>query len=169
MHQVPRMLVYTRFLVLLPLGSTSLLGLHRTQVDPRDTPLDKATYNCPCENTDSHRYTPTVGRVWPCALLIVIVKLRRSGNYFLLNLKGSDRSSDRDNGILGMKTLSLAFVPLTISASNMCLSTTLTTKRVPFHKPLCGSRLWRRIRGQLILILSSCGSRPLGVMELRKS
>jgi hypothetical protein len=63
MHQAPRALVYTRFRVLLPLASTTLLGLHRTQVDPRDTPLDKATYNGPCENTGSGRYTPTVGRV----------------------------------------------------------------------------------------------------------
>jgi hypothetical protein len=148
---------------------TSLLGLHRTQVYPRDTPLDKATYNCPCENTGSGRYTPTVGSIWPCALLIVIAKLKHTGNCFFLNLKGSDRSSDGDNGILGMKTLSPTCVPLTIYASNICLSTTLTTKRVPLHKPLRGSRLRRRIRGQMILILSLCGSRPLGAMELRKT
>jgi hypothetical protein len=110
MHPIPRTSVYTRFWVLLPLPSTSLLGLHKTQVDPWDTPLDKATNNCPCENTGSSRYTPTVGRAWPCALLIVIMKLRHTGNYFLLNLKGNDRSSDGDNGILGMKTLSPACV-----------------------------------------------------------
>jgi hypothetical protein len=57
------------------------------------------------------RYTPTVGSIWPCALLIVIVKLRRTGNYFLLNLKGSERSSDGHNRILGMKTMSPACVP----------------------------------------------------------
>jgi hypothetical protein len=65
--------VYTRFRVLLPLGSTSLLGLHRNQVDPRDTPLNKATYNCLCKKTGSGRYTPTVGSVWPCDLLIVVI------------------------------------------------------------------------------------------------
>jgi hypothetical protein len=140
MHQVPRTSVYTRFLVLLPLGSTSLLGLHRTQVDPRDTPLDIATYNCPCENIGSGRYTPTVGSVWPCALLIVFMKLKCMRNYFLLNLKGSDRSSDGDNRILGMKTLSPACVPLIISTSNISLSTALTTIRVPLHKALHRSR-----------------------------
>jgi hypothetical protein len=128
MHQVSRMSVYTRFLVLLHLGSTSLLGLHRTQVEPQDTPLDKATYNCSCENTGSGRYTPTVGSVWPCALLIIITRLRRMRNCFLLNLKGSDRSSNGDIRILGMNTLSLACVPLTISASIICLSTALTTR-----------------------------------------
>jgi hypothetical protein len=98
------------------------------QVDPRDTPLDKATYSCPCENTGSSRYTPTIGRVWPYALLIDIAKLRCTGNCFLLNLKGSDRSSDGEKRILGMKTMSPACVPLTISTSNICLSTALTTK-----------------------------------------
>jgi hypothetical protein len=169
MHQVPRMSVYTRFRVLLPLESTSLLGLHRTQVDPRDTTLDKAAYNCPSENTGTSRYTPTVGSVWPCAFLIVIVKLRRTRNCFLLTLKGSDMSSDGDNRILRMKTLSPTCVPLTISASYICLLTTLKTKWVPLHKPLRGSRLRRRIRGQLIFILSSCGGRPFSVMELRNS
>jgi hypothetical protein len=128
MHQVPRMSVYTRFLVLFTLGSTSLLDLHRTPVEPQDTPLDKAIYNCPCENIGSGRYTPTVGSVWPCALLIVIAKLRRTGNYFLFNLKGSDRSLDGENGIIGTNTLSPACVPLTISVSIICLSTALTTK-----------------------------------------
>jgi hypothetical protein len=129
---------------------------------PSHTPLDKATYNCSCENTGSVRYTPIVGSVWPYALLIVIVMLRHMGNYFLLNLKGSDRSSDGDIGILGMNTLSRASVLLTIFASIICLSIALTTKRVPLHKPLHGSKLRRRIREQLILILSSCGGRPLG-------
>jgi hypothetical protein len=138
-------------------------------VDPRDTPLNKATYNCPCEKTGFGIYTPTVGNVWPYALLIVIAKLKRTGNCFLLNFKGSDKSLDGDNGILGMKSLSRACVPLTISSSNICLLTALTTKQVPLHKPQRGSRLWRRIRRQLILILSSCGGKPLGVMELRKS
>jgi hypothetical protein len=32
---------------------------------------------------------PTFGIVWPWALLIVIAKLRRTGNFFRLNLKGS--------------------------------------------------------------------------------
>jgi hypothetical protein len=32
-------------------------------MNPQDTPLDKATYNYPCEYTGSDRYTPTFGRV----------------------------------------------------------------------------------------------------------
>ena len=34
-------------------------------------PLDSATYNWPCENTGSDKYTPTLGIVYPCDLLTV--------------------------------------------------------------------------------------------------
>jgi hypothetical protein len=146
MCQYPKMSVYTIFLVLLPPGSPSLRGLAITQVEFLDTPLDRATYNCPWENTGSGRYTPTFGNVCPCALLIVIVKLRRTGNCFLLNLKGRDRSSEGDKGILGMNTLHLAFVPLTIYASIICLSNALddTTNIHPGQRSISciGPRGW---------------------------
>jgi hypothetical protein len=37
--------------------------------------LDSATYNWPYENTGSGKYIPTLGIVYPCALLTVIAKL----------------------------------------------------------------------------------------------
>jgi hypothetical protein len=55
--------------------------------------LDRATYNWSCENTGSGKYTPTLGMVYPCALLTVIAKLCRIGNCFHLNWKGNISSS----------------------------------------------------------------------------
>jgi len=55
--------------------------------------------------------------VCPYALLMVIAKLRRIGNCFLLSLKGSEISSDGDIGILGRNTILPACCPPTISAS----------------------------------------------------
>ena len=66
--------------------------------------LDSATYNWPCENTGSGKYTPTLGIVCPCSLLTVIAKLSRIGNCFRLNWKGSISSSDGHKGIRGRKT-----------------------------------------------------------------
>jgi hypothetical protein len=48
---------------------------------------------------------------------MVIAKLRRIGNCFLLNLKESTSSSDRYKGILGRNTRFLACCPPIISAS----------------------------------------------------
>ena len=63
--------------------------------------LDSATYNWPCENTSSGKYTPTLGIVCPCDLLTVIAKLSRIGNCFCLNWKGNISSSDGHKGIRG--------------------------------------------------------------------
>ena len=68
------------------------------------TALDSATYNWPCENTSSGKYTPTLGIVWPCALLTVIAKLSRIGNYFRLNWKGNISSSGGHKGMRDRKT-----------------------------------------------------------------
>ena len=51
--------------------------------------LDSATYNWPCENIGSGKYTPTLGIVCPCDLFTVIAKLSRIGNCFRLNWKGN--------------------------------------------------------------------------------
>ena len=63
--------------------------------------LDSATYNWPCENTSSDKYTPTLGIVCPCDLLTVIAKLSRIGNCFCLNWKENISSSDGHKGIRG--------------------------------------------------------------------
>ena len=136
------------FFVLLPVGLASLLGLASNYVVYLDTPLESATYNWPCENTESGRYIPTFGMVWPCALLIVMAKLNLIGNCFRLNLNGSVMSSDGDIGIRGIKILLPAYCPFTISQSIALLSNPLTTKRVPLHSPLWGSMLRRSITRQ---------------------
>ena len=79
--------------------------------------LDSATYNWPCENTGSGKYTLTLGIVCPCDLLTVIAKLSRIGNCFRLNWKGNISSSDGHKGIRGRKTRFLVCCPNTISAS----------------------------------------------------
>ena len=53
--QICKMSLKTIFLVLLPVGSTSLLGLANIYVVERETPLDKATYSYPWEKTGSGR------------------------------------------------------------------------------------------------------------------
>src|SRR5438105_21597 len=97
--------LYIIFVVLFPDRSISLFGLARMRVVFLDTPLDRATYSWPWENTGFRRYIPTCGIVCPYTLLIVIVKLSCTGNFSLLNLKGRERSLDGDKGILGIKTL----------------------------------------------------------------
>ena len=79
--------------------------------------LDSATYNWPCENTGSGKYTPTLGIVCPCALLTIIAKLSRIGNCFRLNWKGNISSSDGHKGIRGRKNCFPTCCPNTISAS----------------------------------------------------
>ena len=66
--------------------------------------LDSATYNWPCENTGSGKYTPTLGIVCPCASLTVIAKLSRIGNCFRLNWKGNISSSGGHKGMRDRKT-----------------------------------------------------------------
>ena len=106
------------FLVLLPVGSRSLLGLASIHV-------------------------VEFGIVWPWALFIVIPKLSLIGNYFLLKLKGSEISSDGDKGILGIKTRFPACCPFTISQSIALSSKAFTISRVPLHSPWWGSRFQR--------------------------
>src|SRR4051812_43124997 len=100
---------------------------------------------------------------------MVIAKLRRMGNCFLLNLKGSEVSSYGDIGILGMNTLFPACSPPTIFASIALSWKALIISRVPLHRPLLGSRLRSKMTGQLIFTLKICGGKPFGVIEFRKS
>ena len=50
-----RISLKTIFLVLMPVGSRSLLGLASIYVVECETPLDKATYSYPWEKTGSGR------------------------------------------------------------------------------------------------------------------
>jgi hypothetical protein len=54
-----------------------LFFVARTHVVAPEIPLDSDTYSNLCANTDLGRYTSTFGIVYPCALLMVIVKLNR--------------------------------------------------------------------------------------------
>jgi len=47
--------LYTIFFVLFPARLMFMFLFARTHVLSRDTPLDRATYNCPCEKTCSGR------------------------------------------------------------------------------------------------------------------
>ena len=73
--------------------------------------LDSTTYNWPCENTGSGKYTPTLGIVCPCDLLTVITKLSQIGICFRLNWKGNISSSDGHKGIRGRKPAFQRAVP----------------------------------------------------------
>ena len=77
--------LYTTFLIhMFPLSSSSGPKTHRFSSSPH---REKATYSCPCENTSSWRYTPTLLSVRPCALLIVIAKATRRGSWHLWRWK----------------------------------------------------------------------------------
>ena len=67
--------------------------------------------------TGSGKYTPTLEKVCPYALLTVIAKLSRIGNCFRLNWKENISSSDGHKVMRGRKTLFPACCPNTISAS----------------------------------------------------
>ena len=77
---------------------------------------DKATYNCPCENTGFLRYIPTRFRLCPCALLIVIAKASLIGNCLLVRMKGNSISVVV-KFILGKKHSFRECVPETILAA----------------------------------------------------
>jgi hypothetical protein len=68
--------LYTIFLVFLPDGLARILGLAKTHVVLRATPLDNATYSWPWENAFSGRYNL---EWFEFALLIVIAKLSLVG------------------------------------------------------------------------------------------
>jgi len=104
--------------------------------------------------------------VCPCNLFMVMAKLNRTRNCFLLNLKGREISSEGDSGGLGMKTLFRASCTPTISASIALFCNALNISLVSLHNQLLGSRLRRRITGQLIFSFSSCGG---GHLELLSS
>ena len=97
--------------------SFSAAGTARILMFDLAVALDSATYNWPCENTGSSKYTPTLGIVYPCDLLTVIAKLSRIGNCFHLTWKGNISSSDGHKGIRGRKIGFPVCCPNTISAS----------------------------------------------------
>jgi hypothetical protein len=56
-------------------------GLIMHLLDDADQAQDRATYNCPWVNVGLQRSTPTMSKLCPCTLLIVIVKARVTGNW----------------------------------------------------------------------------------------
>ena len=95
---------FSNFFFLLPLlTSFSVVGTTKFLIFDLAVALDSAMYNWPSENTVSSKYTLTLGRVCPCALLIVIAKLSRMRNCFLLNWKENMSSSDEPKGMRGKK------------------------------------------------------------------
>ena len=78
--------------------------------------LDKATYNYPWVNTGIVKSTPSLLKVYPYALLIVIAKHNLTGNYNLENVIQS-LSPSVLNFILGNNITSFLYSPVEIFAS----------------------------------------------------
>jgi hypothetical protein len=131
--------------------------------------LDSRTYNWSCENTGPSKYTPTLGIVYPYALLMVIAKLSQIGNCFRLNWKGNISSSDGHKGIRGRKTRFLACCRNTISASMIFFWNPRMISLVPLQSPFVGSMFLSNMTGQPIFSFNTCGGRSLGVKVLRNS
>jgi hypothetical protein len=131
--------------------------------------LDRGTYNWPCENTGSGKYTPILGIVCPCALLMVVAKLSQIGNYFRLNWKGIISLSDEHKDMRGKKTIFLVCCPNTISVSMVFFWNPRIISLVPLQSPFAGSIFLSIMTGQPVFSFNTCGGRPLGVKVLRNS
>ena len=92
--------------------------------------LEQPTYNLSCPKHGSSKLSPTTFRDCLSALLIVIRKLKRTGNGNLLKLNGKFEGL---RGIRGMKTSSPAYFPVIIVPSSTWNIIFLITNLVPLH------------------------------------
>ena len=77
-------------------------------------------------------------RVCPCALLMVMAKAARTGNWRRCSVNGSVLSEDCMR-MCGMNTLLPACLPVLISQSSTLRCMTLASRRVPLAMPPAGS------------------------------
>ena len=115
------------------LSSTTIL------IALEDLTRDIATYSCPWLNTGESKYNPNVPRVCPCALLIVIPNASFRGNCLRLISKGSPNELGEIKSILGMSTLSPAFLPVIISASITLSKSSLHNNYAPLRRRMTGT------------------------------
>ena len=99
---------------------------------------------------------------------MVMAKLRRTGNYFLLNLKESGISSEGRIGILGMKTLFPVCCPPTIWAS-IALGCGALTKSCSIAQPVVWIKIAKKDHMTVDFELQFVWGRPFGVIEFKKS
>ena len=119
--------------------SFSAAGTARILMFDLAVALDSATYNWPCKNSGFGKYTPMLGIVCPCALLMVIAKPSRIGNCFRLNWKGNISSSHGHKGMRGRKN------PLSsvLSQHNFCVYGILLEPS--YDKPSTITKFVRRV------------------------
>ena len=130
--------------------SFSAAGMARILMFDLAVALDSATYNWPCENTGSVKYTPMLGIVYPYDLFMVIAKQSRIENCFRLNWKGNISSSDGHKGKRGRKTRFPACCPNTISASMVFFWNSCMISLVPLQSPFVGLMFLSNMTGQSI-------------------
>ena len=123
---VPQSTVGFLFTPFLDFFLPSTAEMTRIFMFDRAVALDRATYSWPWENTGSGKYTPTLGIVWPYALLTVIAKLSRTGNCFLLNwkrehlfIRGTQRYTRKENPFSNVLTqYNLCVNAISLEATN---------------------------------------------------
>ena len=78
---------------------------------------DNATYNWPWENKGRLMNNPTVSKLCPWDLFMLITKAKTMGNCFLCKINGNLLDSPVPQVIFGIKTIFPALSPVIISAS----------------------------------------------------
>ena len=118
----------------------------------------KYTYNWPYEEQGVGRQRPTVSKVWPWDLLMLIAKASLMGSCRHFRAKGTVLSEEV---ILmrGMRAVCPAWLPVTILAMMTLDWSDLTMSLVPVMSP-CS--FWIKSMGAPILSSSRCGGRPDG-------
>lgn len=126
---------------------------------------EQATYNWPCEKHEFSKIKPAIVNDWPCALLMVIAKARRKGNWSRLNWNGK---SLEIIGIRGISTSSPLNLPPMIVASIKFGEQFLMVNLVPLHN-FGAFKLRIRITSDPTFNVSTCGGIPGGSNEFKNS
>lgn len=105
--------------------------------------------------------------VCPYDLFIVIEKLSRTGNCFLLRTKGSPSLANVFILILGKKARFPVLLPIKISTSNIFINKPRHNNRVPLHNPYLGSRFRNNVNGAPFLSLEYMVANYLVQLSLR--
>ena len=139
-----------------------------TNKDDIDLTRENATYNWPWVKTGFSKRTPTLSKVCPCDLLMVIAKHNRTGNCSRRIVKGNISPVD-SNLILGMRAICPKKDPVKISHFKIVEEISSTRSRVPLQSPFLVSRFLSNITITPTFSNSLWGGKPLGVSEFRNS
>ena len=127
-----------------------------------------ATYSWPCAKISLEQYSPTFFNPWPCALFIVIAKHGLTGNCLRTRVKGNTFSLG-ERGILGMRSILPAWVPVMDRATSTLLHIFSMTKRDPLHCPNFWLKFLRSMTTIPTFSVILCGGRPDGHRVFRNS